>query len=525
MALNKEKVQDLIDDFVVSNVDQINEVATESPMVYDAVINALNLLSRKFGTIQAINIPKPAAPIEVEVPKANAINPIVQIGATFIDTKDHETKVEKINFEDEIVTFTRVDNQSPIKLKFSVVNDAIQRGDIKLKENPKANALNPYVKIGAKFKTSNTSIIIINAIDFDSEKVNVMSESTQINSDFPFKFINDKIESASWVPLTKKNTLNPLVKIGAEFIDGQNIIAINDIDFDNYNVTLIGGVIMGTADVTFQWINDKIEIGQLVPYVKPATQANDLNPKITLGTWFKDTSKSPPDDEFYVEEIDRIGKIVVTNWGNYKRDFTFVLANDMVEYGHWVYPEELNPLVDIDEIFEEKRSGNLISIKDIDYTKRKVQYDKEGLGVRDADFEQINGFIEDKEWVHKPSSKVIQSNTFGALTLNPSVQVGQKYIDLEDDSNFNVLLIDQKKQVVTINWNEDDIQGEVDFEDFNDNLQAATWVIAPDQAQVTATEDEILDAIEGLELIGDAVSKKEIAELKKQLKQLKKKKP
>jgi hypothetical protein len=197
----------------------------------------------------------------------------------------------------------------------------------------------------------------------------------------------------------------------------------------------------------------------------------------------------------------------------------------MIEYGHWVAPDELNPLVDIDEIFEEKRSGNLISIKDIDYTKRKVQYDKEGLGVREADFEQINGFIEDNEWVHKPSSKVTQTNTFGALTLNPSVQVGQKYIDLDDDSNFSVLEIDLNKQIVTINWNEDDIEADVDFEYFNDNLQAATWVLAPDQAQGPSTEAEILEAIEGLELIGDAESKKEIAELKKQLKQLKKKKP
>ncbi len=330
MALNKEKVQDLIDDFVVSNIDQINEVATESPILYDAVIDALNLLSRKFGTIQAINIPKPAAPTEVEVPKANALHPSVQIGATFIDIQDNKTKVEKINFEEEIVTFLKADNQNPIKLKFSVVNDAIEKGDIKFVQERKL-ALNPLVKIGAEF-------------------------------------IQDKT-TFSGTP--------------------KSIFIINDIDFDKGVISLIGETIQGTADVSFNFVNNKLTSGEWVPYVEPATQ----------------------------------------------------------------------------------------------------------------------------------------SNTFGALTLNPSVQVGQKYIDLEDDSNFSVLLIEQNKQVVTIYWNEDDIQAEVDFEDFNDNLEAATWVLAPDQAQGTATEDEILDAIEGLELIGDAVSKKEIIELKKQLKQLKNKKP
>lgn len=263
MALNKEKVQDLIDDFVVNNVDQINEVGYENPVLYDAVIDALNLLSRKFGTIQAINIPKPAAPTEPEKPRENALHPSVQIGATFGEAAAIERKyeVEMINFGEELVTFLYNDSHNsirPIQVKFSRVNKAIEEGEFKLVE------------------------------------------------------------------------------------------------------------------------------------------------------------KTQP---------------------------------------------------------------------------------------------------------------IAQSNTFGALTLNPSVQVGQKYIDLEDDSNFSVLLIDQKKQLVTIYWNEDDVQAEVDFEDFNDNLQAATWVLAPDQAQGTATEAEILDAIEGLELIDDAESKKEITELKKQLKQLKKKKP
>lgn len=389
MALNKEKVQDLIDDFVVSNVDQINEVATESPMVYDAVINALNLLSRKFGTIQAINIPKPAAP------KANALNPIIQEGATFIDTKDHETKVEKINFEDEIVTFTRVDNQSPIKLKFSVVNDAIERGNIKLVQKTLLNAL---IKLDARFKDKNSPNemnFLISAIDYDKELVEQSDLFGNLINDYTFEKANQLVVNDVWVPVTKTQPQAP----------------------------------------------------------------------------------------------------------------------------------KLNSLVDIGEVFEDtNKNGEIITITDIDYNDNTIKYDSSSMG-RDwyISFDIANNFIDKKRWVHKPP--VTQSNTFGALTLNPSVQVGQKYIDLEDDSNFSVLLIDQKKQVVTINWNEDDIQGEVDFEDFNDNLEAATWVIAPDQAQVTATEDEILDAIEGLELIGDAVSKKEISELKKQLKQLKKKKP
>jgi len=400
MALNKEKVQDLIDDFVISNVDQINEVATESPMLYDAVINALNLLSRKFGTIQAINIPKPAAPKEVEVPNANALHPSVQMLEDFVDTKGNETRVGRIDYENEEVTFFTADPKNRIKLKFSVVNDAIERGNIKLlNETPK---LNPLIKVDEKFIDQNTkNIFLVKEIIRLDEKVRLLKWENKTNITLDFSVINDLVSRGEWVPYTQAqpnaNALNPLVKIGAEFIQDKttfsgtpkSIFIINDIDYDKGVISLIGETIQGTADVSFNFVNDKLISGEWVPYVQPA----------------------------------------------------------------------------------------------------------------------------------------MQSNTFGALTLNPSVQVGQLYIDLEDDSNFSVLLIDQKKQVVTINWNEDDIQAEVDFNDFNDNLEAATWVLAPDQAQGAATEDEILDAIEGLELIGDAVSKKEIAELKKQLKQLKKKKP
>ena len=400
MALNKEKVQDLIDDFVVNNVDQINDVATENPVLYDAVIDALNLLSRKFGTIQAINIPKPAAR------KSNAINPIVQEGAVFIDIKGNETKVLNIIFMAELVYFKRLDNDSNIKLKFSVVNDAIETGDIKLVEK---TPLNNLIKLDARFKDKNSPnqmYFKISAIDYDKELVEQSDLFGNLINDYTFEKANELVVNDLWVPVAQTNApkLNPLVEIGAEFLDGQNIITINDIDYNNNEVNLIGAIIMGTADVSFKFVNDKIELGQWVPKTKSTT----LNPKIKVGKWFTDTTKSPPDDKLYIEEIDNLAEIVVTKWVTYKRDFTFVLANDMIEYGHWVAPDDLNGLVDIDEIFEDKGSGNLISITDIDYDNRQVKYDKEGLGTRYVLFDEINSLIEEKKWIHKPSSKVTQ---------------------------------------------------------------------------------------------------------------------
>jgi hypothetical protein len=50
MPLDKEQVQDLIDDFVISNDSDIERVSNENKALYDAVIAGLSLLSNRFGT-------------------------------------------------------------------------------------------------------------------------------------------------------------------------------------------------------------------------------------------------------------------------------------------------------------------------------------------------------------------------------------------------------------------------------------------------------------------------------------------
>jgi len=50
MALDREQVQDLLDDFVISNDSDIERVSKENQALYDAVIAGLTLLSNRFGT-------------------------------------------------------------------------------------------------------------------------------------------------------------------------------------------------------------------------------------------------------------------------------------------------------------------------------------------------------------------------------------------------------------------------------------------------------------------------------------------
>ena len=468
MAQDKQKVQDLIDDFVVNNVDQINEVATENPVLYDAVIDALNLLSRKFGTIKAINVPKPAPP------KATQLNALVKLGAKFIDDRIHDglqIVISGIDFDKELVEISDKSGNYINDVTFELVNELIKNANWKPVGQSKKITLDPSVVVGAKFRSEVGTIIEIidiqpNDNSYDGGTISYEREGKLALRNISFVYINTLIKNRDWVLVSQPNPseLNPLVKVGAEFNRGQVVFTINDIDFYNNYVNVSQSDMSRANDYSFTFVNAKIISGEWVP--KTQTTA----PK-------------------------------------------------------------LNALVDIGEVFERK-NGDIVKIIDIDPDEDEVEYYSTYIqGNFFASFKVINDYIDKEEWVWKPSAQTqtssaqTQSNTFGALTLNPSVQVGQTYLDLDDDSNFSVLEIDQNKQVVTINWNEDDIEAEIDFEDFNNNLEAATWVLAPDQAQAPTTESEILEAIEGLELIGDAESKKEIAELKKQLKQLKKKKP
>jgi hypothetical protein len=64
MNLSNEQVQIILDDFVVDNAEDINEVQNTNPVLYDAVIDALNYISKKFGTQDKLEIPETITKVE-----------------------------------------------------------------------------------------------------------------------------------------------------------------------------------------------------------------------------------------------------------------------------------------------------------------------------------------------------------------------------------------------------------------------------------------------------------------------------
>lgn len=89
--MGKEEVQTLLDDFIIQNDSLLAEASKERPPVYDAVMNAMNFLSRRFGTGEQL---KEVTPIVVQA------LPVIQEKPSDI------VEIEKVKEEEETPTNT-----------------------------------------------------------------------------------------------------------------------------------------------------------------------------------------------------------------------------------------------------------------------------------------------------------------------------------------------------------------------------------------------------------------------------------
>jgi hypothetical protein len=314
-----------------------------------------------------------------------------------------------------------------------------------------------------------------------------------------------------------------LVSVGAQFVQvkefaPQSTFIVNSIDYkDKYgNVNVTKLETKTEYNLTFNFVNGQIEIGEWVPKIQTPEDILSinvgLNPLVQVGAKFRGQK-----NETYTITYINIQKSSVEYQQSGKAMIypaTFDEVNSYILHGLWVPIVQnktiLNPVVQKGAEF--KVVNALFEIISIDDANEIVEYKVDGKKrTSSITFHQINARIEDGDWV--------------LITLNPIVQVGAKFLEIEDDVTFSVITISQSTKQVLIDWENDPVREYITFEEFNEYLESAAWVVAPEKTQGLSTEAEILEAIEGLQLLDDDDSKKEITELKKQLKQLKNKKP
>lgn len=81
--MDKEQAQDILDNFVMSNDADIDRVSKQNPILYNAVIDGLDFLSKKFGT----GVQTPKKEIKEEL-KVEELKMTINIGDTFINKYD-----------------------------------------------------------------------------------------------------------------------------------------------------------------------------------------------------------------------------------------------------------------------------------------------------------------------------------------------------------------------------------------------------------------------------------------------------
>lgn len=141
MALDKSKVDGLLIDFVVRNQSDLQSNQKENPALYDAVLSALSVLARKFGSGQVLADPVPAAFYTTPEPEpavpSNALN--FEIGDVF-DRKGAigiKFFIKQINIESDKVLIANLENENDV-LDYSI-------GEVENKFNKKI-----WLKTGKK---------------------------------------------------------------------------------------------------------------------------------------------------------------------------------------------------------------------------------------------------------------------------------------------------------------------------------------------------------------------------------------
>jgi len=62
--LNKEEIQSLVDNFITNNVNEIQKISQDNPLLFESVTNVLSFISTKLGTREGgVEIPKVEEPI------------------------------------------------------------------------------------------------------------------------------------------------------------------------------------------------------------------------------------------------------------------------------------------------------------------------------------------------------------------------------------------------------------------------------------------------------------------------------
>lgn len=257
----KDKTQDIIDAFIVKNAENISNIAKTKPAFHSAVLNALNFLSGRFGTGEAVDVPV------VE----KAVDPYsLKVGDFFkgVDKSKNSTEglvffeIKKIDQPNVFVDILSITGQrtKDVDLFYDGTMQKIREGDwIKIDSLPifsSAHVAITPIKVGDVFRTQDSKsgneyyIIVMKMVDKENMIVDIVNNNNYRTEDVDYKIeqANEKIQNGIWVKVPSlpiigvtetKNSSLPF-KVGDKYyykIDPKKIYTIERITSTNVLVS------------------------------------------------------------------------------------------------------------------------------------------------------------------------------------------------------------------------------------------------------------------------------------------------
>ena len=232
--MDNAMVQDLLDNFVMKNEKNFDRVSNENPILYNAVIEALDFLSNRFGTSK--NIPQKEVKVEEELP--------LKVGDNFIYVENPSIVFKVLSFSGDTMFFVdaeKGDNSFRFGTSIDVVSKNLEIGKL-VKVEPKS--AEEEIKLGDLFQDTSDDQTIFRVSDFNGNSGNLVDFVKTWDGNFAFRFDKDKVrqkvKNGDWkkvtelevfdilypkkettsVTKTKKATLSKEIKELKEAIDG-----------------------------------------------------------------------------------------------------------------------------------------------------------------------------------------------------------------------------------------------------------------------------------------------------------------
>ena len=489
MALDKEQAQGIIDDFVFSNDTELGNIATQNKALFDATINALDFLSKRFGTAQEISKDRVLKMVTVQDELTFKVGDIFRKK----NSNDKGFKIKEIDGEKFVFESLTSNMVNSDLYTTSEANKKLKDGNWEKVEGE----ILPF-KVGDKFNFKTVggySNNVILEIDPNKDYFEFKNESGSKLNGWTLKEAKQNFESGEWI-LVKDEQLP--FKVGDKIYNKNtpnNIDTIIQIDkeTDFFQIkTTDGRKLQGSLKDTIE----DVKSGELIVVKDFAFEVGQI--------LFDEETK---DELIAIVDVGATG-------------ITFIDSEDFVGFKeNVVFEKQLKDGVykflsfKLDDIFEDE-NGNKFKIEKLNKSAGFIDIVENYSSNIIGEWESIENSILDGEWVlvnnkQKVEIKVgqifynqIENELFEILNIDNirvtlrtyrqsntieidefKKQIGYPYILLEfkigdnftnGTDNFKIDSLnpnDGRYVIVSINGSNNSMS----WDDINDNIQNDTW--------------------------------------------------